>query len=246
MPNNLVFNYSAQQLKVLTNGINSQGDIQPLSVSDSGALNIGAISGNVGVIATDLDIRSLSGATDSVAIAGDVGVVATDLDIRDLSGATDSVTVFANDLDIRSLSGATDSIAIAGNVGIVATDLDIRDLSGATDSVTVAGFTYESTLETLAFTDGQTQATESKLVGGVSFMTYYISNIGAGTLTINYQISPIDTDGYYIKDPLVSEITVGPSEKITIIQGTYSTYGRLDITCAGGASNVEVYYMSRS
>jgi len=74
----------------------------------------GALAEEVGITATDLDIRDLTSASDSVTIEGgnsaDVNVSGV------FSDGGDSITVDAVNLDIRDLSMLTDSIEVSGSV----------------------------------------------------------------------------------------------------------------------------------
>ena len=85
MPNYLVFNNDASDLKTLIYGVDGT-DYKPIAVDSSGMFLFSPLS-VITVAATNLDIRSLSSARDSVV------VTATDLDIRNLNGSQDSVQV---------------------------------------------------------------------------------------------------------------------------------------------------------
>jgi hypothetical protein len=80
MPNNLVFNYSAQELKAQIYGITSGATLTGILVDNNGVLQIGGgvtatIANTVTVTANSFDIRSLSAATDTVSVSG--GITAT-------------------------------------------------------------------------------------------------------------------------------------------------------------------------
>ena len=83
MPNNLVFNDSAENLKVQSFGATSGGTVTSLLVANDGALQVGGtitaaiadtvtVTGAVSVTANSFDIRALSSATDTVSVAGSV------------------------------------------------------------------------------------------------------------------------------------------------------------------------------
>ncbi len=142
MPNNLVFNNVAKQLKTLINGVDGTGTTRQILTDTEGRLELSTIT----VTAEDFDIRPLTGTTDSITIWNTaVTVTAEDFDIRPLTGTTDSITIWntavtvtAEDFDIRPLTGTTDSITIWNTaVTVTAEDFDIRPLTGTTDSITI-------------------------------------------------------------------------------------------------------------
>ncbi|MEW8955740.1 hypothetical protein, partial [Clostridium sp.] len=107
MPNYLVFNNSAEELKTLIFGSNN-GDPIPVKVDSDGKLEISTV--NIGGITGTLDIRPLQGNVDSVSVSGTVTT-------RALSGATDSIKV-ADTVATRPLTGDTDSVRIFDTVTI--------------------------------------------------------------------------------------------------------------------------------
>jgi len=217
MPNNIVFNDVASQLKTQIYGSNN-GNIVPISTDENG---------NITLTATDLDIRDLSADTDSVT------VTATDLDIRDLSADTDSVTVTATDLDIRDLSADTDSVTVT------ATDLDIRNLSGETDSIIKAGslFTESNvTLEDITSTGIALSIDTSQQ----DIYSFYVRNTGAASVSVKLQISPTDSDDYF-EDDSSSEVALDAGDRAILVAQRYLKYTRVYYN-ASDTTTIEAYY----
>lgn len=114
MPNNLVFNDSAQNLKVQSFGSTSGGTITSLLVANDGTLQVGGsitatiantvtVTGQVSVTANDFDIRSLSSATDSVSVTGAVTATVAN---------TVSVSVVGSGFTSSSLTIALDNAGL--------------------------------------------------------------------------------------------------------------------------------------
>lgn len=78
MPNNIIFNDAAENLKSQIYGTTSGGALTPLLVESDGTLNVTATisgtvtvtTGTVTITATDFDIRALNATDDSVSIGG--------------------------------------------------------------------------------------------------------------------------------------------------------------------------------
>lgn len=112
MPNYLIFNNDASNLKTIIYGVNGK-IIKPLAVDSSGRFLFSS-SSVITVTATNLDIRNLNSAQDSML------VMATDLDIRNLSGIQDSVQVssegFVEDSITTTVAAGT-TYLLTKNVG---------------------------------------------------------------------------------------------------------------------------------
>jgi hypothetical protein len=242
LPNNIVFNGVAEQLQVLINGVDQDGKTKKLQTDSDGRLMVSTVT----VTAENFDIRQLSGVTDSVVIKETVTVTAENFDIRQLSGVTDSVviketvTVTAENFDIRQLSGVTDSVVIKETVTVTAENLDIRPLSGATDSIQLSSrlFTEES-----ASFDDVTAATATFVqnTGEQSEYSFYVFNTGSNTLTVQLQISPINTDSYFMDDPS-GAVALASGDKTVLVAGRYLRYTRLYYDTGGEECSFDVYY----
>ncbi|TCK98614.1 hypothetical protein EDC19_1046 [Natranaerovirga hydrolytica] len=267
MPNHLVFNNVANELRTLiygrddtgTNRIirtDEDGNLQFTSTDTlqtrylSGATDSITVSDIVEISATDIDIRELSGATDSITVSDIVEISATDIDIRELSGATDSITVSdiveisATDIDIRQLSGDTDSVTVSDIVEISATDIDIRELSGDTDSITISG---------KGFTESYTQLVDVTDSGSVMEVdtseqdtyTFYVRNLetSTGTLVVGLEISPTTTDDFFVLDEATGTFTLQPGSVGVLVPSTYMKYTRVFYDALeGDTSSADVFY----
>ncbi|MTI48994.1 DUF6385 domain-containing protein [Sporosalibacterium faouarense] len=235
MPNNIVFNEVASQLKTQIYG-NNGGTAVPLSVDGSGNLTFTATNldirslspttDTVSVTATDFDIRSLSPTTDTVT------VTATDFDIRGLSPTTDTVTVTATDFDIRGLSPTTDTVTVT------ATNLDIRDLSGVTDSVTKGGNFFAESNTTLTVSDTGVALTID--TSEQDIYTFYVANTGAAAVSVKLQIAPTNSSTYYVDDPS-GEVSIGAGEKGVLVAQKFLKFTRLFFN-PSDTTSIEAFY----
>jgi len=156
VPNNVVFNYEAGNLKTQIFGSET---LTPLNTT-GGLLNIASISDLVSVTSTDLDIRNLAYTQDTVRVYGSedlalnttggllniasisdlVSVTTTDLDIRNLAYTQDTVRVYGSeDLALNTTGGLLNIASISDLVSVTSTDLDIRNLAYTQDTVRVYG-----------------------------------------------------------------------------------------------------------
>ncbi|WP_026487474.1 DUF6385 domain-containing protein [Caldanaerobius polysaccharolyticus] len=111
MPNNIVFNPVADQLKTLVHGQTAGGTVTALLTDANGSLQTIVQNASVTVTATSFDIRPLSYTTDMVSVQSIVETVNANItntiNIRSLSPATDTVS---NILSGRVFTSATASI----------------------------------------------------------------------------------------------------------------------------------------
>ena len=133
MPNYLVFNNSAQNLRTTIYGADGSA-IRPVAVDSNGDFLFSPLS-VISVTATNLDIRPLTTAEDSVV------VTATNLDIRDLSGTQDSVQIYSE----RFVEDTTSTSVPNGTTYLLTKDISayrensyfIRNISGASITITL-------------------------------------------------------------------------------------------------------------
>ena len=116
MPNNLVFNNSAQELKVQIYGITSGAAVTGLLVVTSGNMQIGG-----SVTAT---------IANTVTVTGQVTVTANNFSIRALASATDTVSVTGS---VTATIANTVSVSLAGH-GFTTSTLTITTADGALTS----------------------------------------------------------------------------------------------------------------
>jgi hypothetical protein len=245
MPNNIVFNGTADQLKTQISGVDGNGNTVPILTDDSGRLDLGTVT----ITAENLDIRPITGTTDSITIWNSVvTVTAEDLDIRPITGTTDSitlwntvVTVTAEDLDIRPITGTTDSITIWNTVvTVTAEDLDIRALSAATDSIKMASRLFTESTTTIEGVTDSAGIFEQN-TGEQSMYSFYVYNTGSNTLTVQLQISPTTTDSYFADDPS-GTVAVTSGSKAALVAQRFLQYTRLFYETSGATCTFDVYY----
>ena len=249
MPNNIVFNDVANQLKTAIYGTDGTNQVQ-ISVNSEGAVIIAtsdpiSVTGTVTVTANDFDIRGLTAASDTVT------VTANDFDIRGLTAASDTVTVTANDFDIRGLTAASDTVTVTANdfdirgltaasdtVTVTATDFEIRQLTAASDAITSFMNVASSTVDAPATQTGTILQMDTS---DKSMYSYYIKNNDTTSLTVNIQISPTTTDGYFVNDSS-EPVVIGNGESTVLVPKQYLNYTRLYYEAASAAPSFEAYY----
>ena len=254
MPNNLVFNNSADQLKTSIYGSDGTS-LKPIAVNSNGSISI---------TATAFDIRNLASGKDTVDIGNTVTVQSTDLDIRNLVAGQDTVdvntvgsilsnvTVQATDFEIRDLASGKDTVDIGNTVTVQSTDLDIRNLVAGQDTVdigTVAGI-INSNVSSRSFVEDNvnlgalTNTTGTTLEEDISTFTsysYFIRNTGSDTVQITVEGSPVLDDSYYVA--IESAQPVGGGASAIIATGKFIKYLRLRYTVANSeTANVIAYF----
>lgn len=213
MPNNIVFNPVAEQLKTLIYGMQGTTATPLLLDSTSGKL-LSTVDGSVTVAGT-------------VTAQGTLTVTASALDIRPLTGATDSVVV------------SSGSVTVAGTVTVTASALDIRPLTASTDSFTLGSRTYVEDSTSIANVTG-TGVVLMEDTGDKSMYSYYITNTGTNPITVLLQISPTTTSTYFVDDG-ASYVVAGGA--ITVIAAAkFMQYTRLYYDTGGAAATAEFYY----
>ena len=233
MPNNLVFNDSAENLKVQSFGATSGGTVTSLLVANDGALQVGGtitaaiadtvtVTGAVSVTANSFDIRALSSVTDTVSVAG--SVTAT---IANTVTVTGEVSVTANSFDIRALSSATDTVSVAGSVtatiantvtvtgavSVTANSFDIRALSSATDTVSVAGSVTATIANTVTVSVGGYGFTSSDL-------NIALTDVSLTNTAFSFDTSQMKQYSFYV----VNTGTAAISVRLQVSPTTSETY----------------------
>ncbi|SKA79513.1 hypothetical protein SAMN05443428_10380 [Caloramator quimbayensis] len=217
MPNNIIFNETAEELKAQVFGLKGT-TLQSLQLDDSGNLMISGsmtVSGPVTVVAESLSIRALSGDTDSVAISGTVTVAGT-------VTVGNTVTVVAESLSIRSLSADTDTVSIGGTVNVIKTGNSFTENNATITDVAGTGVTllFDSSQQTL--------------------YSYYVKNNAANTIQVRLQISPTDNDDYFINDQTVAT-DVSPESAVVIAPKYFLRYTRLYYDTGTYTADFEAY-----
>lgn len=234
MPNNIVFNDSAQNLKVQIYGSNTS---TPLQVDGSGNMVVNVannvtVTGSVNVTNT-VEIRALTYTTDTVTVTGAVNV-ANSVDIRALTYTVDSITVtgavnVANTVNIRALSYATDTVTVTGIVEVA-----------NSPTVQIGGYAFSASNTTLSSEEGATITSFKFDTSQYKLYTFYIYNSGTNAISAQLEVSPVDTDSYYVPDKSIA-ISLGGGEKQILIPGYFLNYTRLKIS-SSSAFTAEVYF----
>jgi hypothetical protein len=221
MPNNLIFNNVASQLQTTINGVDGGGIARPILTATDGRLDLGSVT----VTAAAFDIRPL---TD----ADIVTVTATDLDIRPLT-ATDVVTVTAIAFDIRPLTDAD-------VVTVTATDLDIRPLTAAADSIELGARAFTETntgIDGVVGTGTVLQTDTSQY----SLYSFYVNNTGDAAITVQLQISPTETDTYFVDDGS-GPVSVEAGQKAVLVAKNFLRYTRVYYDSGTDTATAEFYF----
>lgn len=219
MPNNIIFNETAEELKAQVFGYNGTS-LQSLQLDTSGNLKVSgsmSISGPVTVVAESLSIRALSGTTDSVAISGTVTVAGT-------VTVGNTVTVVAESLSIRSLSASTDTVSVGGTVNVVKTGNSFTENNATITDVVGTGVTllFDSSQQTL--------------------YSYYVKNNASNTIQVRLQISPVNDDDYFINDQLVATDVPPDGGAVVLAPKYFLRYTRLYYDTGTDTANFEAYY----
>ncbi|MGJ7045009.1 DUF6385 domain-containing protein [Thermoanaerobacterium thermosulfurigenes] len=213
MPNNIVFNPVAEQLKTLVHGM--QGTIPtPLLLDSTTGKLLSTVDGSVTVAGT-------------VTAQGTLTVTASNFDIRPLSGTTDSVTI------------SSGTVTVAGTVTVTASSLDIRPLTASTDSFTLGSRTFLEDSTNIAGVTG-TGVVLMENTGNKSMYSYYITNTGTNTISIKLQISPTTTDTYFVDD--INSISLAGGSITVLTAVKFMQYTRLYYDTGGAAATAEFYY----
>lgn len=253
MPNYLIFNDSAENLKVQSYGVTSGGTVTGILVESDGTVQVGGsitatltdtvmISGEVTVTANDFDIRSLSAATDTVSISGDINAV-----ITETVPVAGEVSVTANDFDIRGLSAATDTVSVegtvtaaigdtvtvAGEVSVTANDFDIRGLAAATDTVSVEGTVTAAIGDTVTVSVAGHGFTASSL-------TINLDDANLTSTEFNFDTSQMKQYSFYIVNTGTATISAMLEVSPTTTETYYTPDKSAEITLTQDESTVLV------
>lgn len=146
-------------------------------------------------------------------------------------------TVVANSLDIRNISSITDSITVT------ATTLNIRNLNGTQDSVKVYNRNFVEDSDSGTIVALGTRIFLPKNIGSYKNNIYLVRNTGGVAVTITLQVSPIDSEAYYVDDGTGFSLLAGGSRlfKPSILM----KYARIKVT-AVLLGSVTVNYFGQS
>lgn len=237
MPNNIIFNNVASQLKSLIHGQDSNGNVLPLSIDANGDLSIRQLTAS--------DIITIQGITETVNIrdltASDIVTVQSITDtvnIRSLT-ASDIVNVqsITDTVNIRNLT-ASDIVTVQS----ITETVNIRSLSGATDSVSeiLTDRRFTETNIILSAVTGS-DAVLSIDTSEYSLYSYYANNLGTSTVTLIIQISPTDVEDYYVNDEATS-VSLTPGSKTVLVPSKYLKYTRVLYDVGADTTTVDLWF----
>ncbi len=247
MPNNLVFNDIASQLKVQMYGSDGT-NLQAVSVSASGGLAMagtvtvtaGTVTVSAGTVTVSAGTMTISGGTISQLTAGTVTI----------EGGTIS-TVSALTAGTVTISGGTISQLSAGTVTIEGGTIStVSALTAGT--VTVSG----GTLQTLSIFSSDTAtavgvgtATVDTLAEDTSTQkvySFYVANVqGTETITAWLQIAPVNSATYYTNDS-ATQYTIGPGDIAVLVPSKFLNYTKLQLIATGQTATALCYYQAQS
>ncbi|MFT9495195.1 DUF6385 domain-containing protein [Anaerosolibacter sp.] len=222
MPNNLVFNNVARDLKTQIYG-NDNGAVTAISVSADGKLQIGEIS-TITYVGT-LDTVNYVASVDTVTEVANVSSV----DTVDYVASVDTVTEITNVSSVDTI----DYLASVGTVTHITDTVDVKIVSNdfAEDVATVQPLAAGAVATVLT-----TNTSE------MNMYSLYVRNT-SDTVTIDaqVQIAPIDEDAYYIND--VASVTGLTADSIEVlVPQKYLKYTRLILSNNSTAAGSVVAY----
>lgn len=250
MPNNLVFNDIASQLKVQMYGSDGT-NLQPVSVNATGGLamagtvtvSAGTVTVSAGTVTVSAGTVTVSGGTISTVSALTAGTVTVSGGtISQLSAGTVTVsggtisTVSALTAGTVTVSGGTISTVsalTAGTVTVSGGTLQTLSIFSSDTATTVGVGT--ATVDTLA-EDTSTQKVYS----------YYVANVaGTETLTAWLQIAPVNSSTYYTNDSS-TQYTIGPGEKAVLVAQKFLRYTKLQLLATGATATALCYFQAQT
>ncbi|MFZ5965978.1 MAG: DUF6385 domain-containing protein [Bacillota bacterium] len=221
MPNNLIFNGTADQLKTKLYGDNN-GTTTAIAVNANGNLTV--------IVETITEVTNVS----SVDTVDQVTNVAS-VDTVDVVSAVTTVT------QVNNIS-SVDTIDQITNVASVDT-IDALTQIINTVNVDVVANGFAENVATIANYNFTTETTTLSVdTSAKTLYSFYVKNTGASTVTAKLQISPTTTAADFIDDPGGDTATLAPSTgKDVLATQRYLKYTRLHLS-GTGTSTIFAYY----
>jgi hypothetical protein len=133
--------------------------------------------------------------------------------------------------------------ALLSTVTAVVESGTITALLSTVTAVTLPQFTESST--TIAQIVSQTISAMTIDTSAQRMYSFYVANTSAATLTAFLQISPLDTETYFINDASTVIALSGNSKGVLLAQ-KYLKYTRLMLQAGAATASAEVYFNSQS
>jgi len=251
MPNNLVFNNVADQLKTQIFG-QSGTDILAVQTDTSGNL---AIVGTVTSVVTSGTITALLDTVTAVVTSGTItallDTVTTVVTSGTITALLDTVTAVVTSGTITALLDTVTAVVTSGTitalldtVTAVVTSGTITALLDTVTAVTSAIFTETST--TVVDITNQTVTTLTLDTSLQKVFSFYVSNIAAnGTVTALLRIAPVNTDTFYVNDE-TGPIAIGPNSKSVLAAQKFLKFTRLVLNAGADTISAEVAFNSQT
>lgn len=266
MPNNLVFNNTASELKTQIYG-NNAGNVVAVAVDANGNFILGTLTaivsaGTVTVSGGTIDtVQALTAGTVTIQggtidtvqalTAGTVTIEGGTIDtIQALTAGT--VTIQGGTIDIvQALTAGTVTIQggtidtvqalTAGTVTIQGGTIDaVQALTAGT--VTIQGGTiqampfFTSTDTTIAVTTASVDALTLETATQKVY-SFYVANVGgANTITALLMISPTNANATYFVTDSSTQFTIGPTGAAVLIPMRFLRYTKLQLIASGPTS----------
>ncbi|MDI6601164.1 MAG: DUF6385 domain-containing protein [Thermoanaerobacteraceae bacterium] len=237
MPNNIVFNNVASQLKSLIHGQDVNGNVLPLSLDTDGNMSIRQLTAS--------DIITVQGITDTINIRN-----LTNSDVVTVQSITDTVNIRSlTASDIVMVQGITDTVNIRSltasdivTVQSISDTVNIRSLSGTTDSVSeiLIGRRFTETNIMLSAVTGS-DAVLTIDTSEYSMYSYYANNLGISTVTLVIQVSPTDNVDYFVNDE-VATVTLAPGSKTVLVPSRYLRYTRVLYDVGTDTTTMDIWF----
>lgn len=216
MPNNIVFNNVAENLKTQIYGTTSSGTVTSLLVDNSGNVQIGG-----SITSTVTGTVNVSGGNINSTVTGTVNV----------SGGSITSTVTGT----VSISDGSITATVTGTVNI----------SGGSVSATIAGHGFTSSFATLtanASAATNTSFVFDSSQFGYNNYSFYVKNTGTATVSVRLQVSPTTAESYYVNDT-TAEVTLTQNQAVVLAPGLFLNYTRLRVLGTSEATvTVEGYF----
>ncbi|QXE19691.1 DUF6385 domain-containing protein [Clostridium sp. 001] len=180
----------------------------------------------------------------TVTVAGTVSVGNT-VTVEGTVSVGNTVAVTVGTVTVAGTVSVGNTVTVEGTVSVgntVAVTVGTVTVAGTVSSVTTGvGFTATST----AITTGTgIKSVLQQDTSQQSMYSYYIkNNDAANAITVVLQVSPTDTDSYFVND--VSPVTLEKGSATVLTTKYYMNYTRLYYDTGTNTANLEAYFNGR-
>ena len=205
MPNNLVFNSSADSLRARIFGATSGGTVTSVLVDSTGMMQVG---GSVSATFVGGEVTATVNGSVTATVNGSVTATVNGSVTATVNG---SVTATVNGSVTATVNGSV-TATVNGSVSVT-----LASHGFTSSSASLTGLTADLTNTDFVF-DTST----------IKDYTFYIRNVGADTVAARLQISPTLTEAFFTNDT-TAQITVTPGQNATLVPGIFLNYTRLEV-----------------